>query len=47
MLFLTSLVSFFLSYQVATASQSCGIADSAKVDCGYAGIDQSACESKG
>eukprot|EP01031_Cornospumella_fuschlensis_P026474 gene26474-31996_t len=31
----------------AVSSSTCTVSDSAKVDCGYAGIDQSGCEAKG
>jgi alpha-glucosidase (family GH31 glycosyl hydrolase) len=36
-----------VAFSSALASTSCGVSDSAKVDCGFVGIDQNGCESKG
>jgi hypothetical protein len=34
-------------WQLTAGSKTCTISDAAKVDCDYAGIDQTGCESKG
>jgi hypothetical protein len=36
-----------LASAFATSSLSCGLSDNTKVDCGYPGVDQASCESKG
>jgi hypothetical protein len=41
--------SAFVLFSVLSAAfaSDCSVSDSAKVDCGYVGIDQSGCQSKG